>query len=451
MKVRMTSTVQMKRSHLIGISFIIMLVLYVVFSSLRLGWLSSLHGQSDDAGSSHGSGTLKRGKYSVWPDFSVALDKQPDWFVKNCWPGEKLSVSAVSQVMGRWAEALPLHCSEMYKTFVTIFDVKTLKTKVLIEGPFAKKVKKWLGNNEDLFQEANDQTVIKIYNFYTNEQVLINPLRDKRPIAKPQKPERELFTAQDHFTRLESEHSVSASNTFKWDKWHGLILTKQHHPLNWNEEQFMDLMKTAMKWFEVVQAQDTSFSYPVIIWDLLPHASASQIHPHIHTNLNAERYYGYLENWRSAGELYYHDTSRNYFTDLAGTHKALNLSIQLGEAVAFAHLIPRKDDEVVVMSRLPDEDFFKLIYYTVRAFIEDMEKFCFSLAVALPTMGGDKTGQIPAFARIVTRGSVSSIRSDISSVDLFVASNVNIDPYKVIGYIRNSVAKRYTDTSGASF
>lgn len=50
---------------------------------------------------------------------------------------------------------------EMYETFVTIFDVKTLKTKVLIEGHFAKKVRKWLGNNEDLFQEAHDQVRVK--------------------------------------------------------------------------------------------------------------------------------------------------------------------------------------------------------------------------------------------------------------------------------------------------
>lgn len=47
--------------------------------------------------------------------------------------------------------------------------------------------------------------------------------------------------------------------------------------------------------------------------------------------------------------------------------------------------------------------------------------------------GADKAGQIPAFARIVTRGSVSSIRSDISSVDLFVVrrdvlSKVKISP-----------------------
>lgn len=72
----MTSTVQVKRSHLIGISLIVVLVLYVLFSSLRLGWLSSRDEQSENVGSLMASGAPKRGKYSTWPEFSITLDEQ---------------------------------------------------------------------------------------------------------------------------------------------------------------------------------------------------------------------------------------------------------------------------------------------------------------------------------------------------------------------------------------
>ena len=55
-------------------------------------------------------------------------------------------------------------------------------------------------------------------------------------------------TAEDTFGRIESEHSATAANAFKYDAYHALILLKTHHPLLFSEEQFMDFMSTAMKW-----------------------------------------------------------------------------------------------------------------------------------------------------------------------------------------------------------
>ena len=56
------------------------------------------------------------------------------------------------------------------------------------------------------------------------------------------------------------------------------------------------------------------------------------------------------------------------------------------------------------------------------AFIEDKKVYPFSLGVALPPMDGQEKGKIPVFARIVTRGVASEIRSDISSLELFAVS-----------------------------
>ena len=56
-------------------------------------------------------------------------------------------------------------------------------------------------------------------------------------------------TAADSFGRLESEHGVIVSNTFKIERYHGLALLKTHSPIVFSQLQFVDLMKLSMKWF----------------------------------------------------------------------------------------------------------------------------------------------------------------------------------------------------------
>ena len=57
------------------------------------------------------------------------------------------------------------------------------------------------------------------------------------------------MTSEDVFGRIETKHSYSASSAFKLDGWHGMIITRQHHPMNWTKEVFMDLMDASMLWY----------------------------------------------------------------------------------------------------------------------------------------------------------------------------------------------------------
>lgn len=50
---------------------------------------------------------------------------------------------------------------------------------------YKNKIRKWLGSNEQLYKEVFNQTVTAIFNKYTREEVIFNPLRAKRPISKP--------------------------------------------------------------------------------------------------------------------------------------------------------------------------------------------------------------------------------------------------------------------------
>jgi hypothetical protein len=56
--------------------------------------------------------------------------------------------------------------------------------------------------------------------------------------------------------RIVGKHSVSAANAFKLDKWHGLILTKKHNPIDLELEDILDLFNTSLKWFQKVRSID---------------------------------------------------------------------------------------------------------------------------------------------------------------------------------------------------
>jgi hypothetical protein len=58
------------------------------------------------------------------------------------------------------------------------------------------------------------------------------------------------------FFRIVGKHSVTAANAFKLDKWHGLILTKKHNPIDLELEDVLDLFNTSIKWFHKVHSID---------------------------------------------------------------------------------------------------------------------------------------------------------------------------------------------------
>ncbi|XP_033111350.1 uncharacterized protein LOC117112387 [Anneissia japonica] len=115
----------------------------------------------------------------------------------------------------------------------------------------------------------------------------------------------------------------------------------------------------------------------------------------------------------------------NYFTELLQVHNALGLATKFGNASAMAYLTPKNDNEVIIMSKTANLDFFRLLFYVIKAFTEDMKLYAWSLAMFLPKLepwvapGFD---DIPALVRIVSRGPVNSPRSDISAMELFGVS-----------------------------
>ncbi|CAH1783243.1 unnamed protein product [Owenia fusiformis] len=403
--------------------------------------------------------------YSAWSSF-VTADKYTKEEYKNmCFNKFATpSIGVLYDMVEEWKISTHPVCRQYLAIFNTIFTVRKRSGSLNIPDTFVPKMLKWLGGNKKYLEEAQHQTITITFNELTRDSTIFNPLRGKRPITKPEISERlyvdnlaeksgktcdfcestyKKYTGIDPFGRLETSHAFTASNAFKYDAWHTMVVFRNHHPLDWNFIEFMDLFQLTLDWVNKVHYTDPNYKYPIVMWDLLPHASASQIHPHVHVTMETDRYYGSQENWRLAAEQYSKMfPDRNYFTDLIHLHDILGLAVHVDDVVAYASITPKKDNEIVIMAESPSANFFHMIYYVTRAFIEDMDHLCYSMSIVYPEMGSSNTGRMPTLARIVTRGSVSEIRSDISSLELFAASNVNVDPFKAIQFIRKSIKHR---------
>lgn len=405
-------------------------------------------------------------RYSVWPSFQPPTESQSQhtWYRFNCVPTvREFSIANLGTILSEWSKSTDVQCRKLLSTFQTIYAVSLRNGSVSLPVPFQAKVKKWLGNNEELFKDVFHQEIIHVVNKLTREHTVFNPLRDKRPVSLPDVPEAQYYeqlmkdsakscdfcdfkgyTAEHTFHRVENEFAFSASNTFKMDTLHALFAMKQHDPLRWSAKMFIGLMNLTLTWFDKAHGVFPSARFPSMIWDVLPKCGASQVHPHLHGFLDPERYHGVSESWRLGGQDYFNIEGTNLFTDMAQLASSLGLAVSYKSAVAFASLVPRKDHEVVVMAPVAGRDFFEMIYFVLRAFVDDLPQYCFSMGITYPALSGMEA-VLPAYARIITRGAVTDLRADISSLELFTATNVNIDPFRVIKVVRESVQKRQNE------
>ena len=239
-------------------------------------------------------------------------------------------------------------CQEQYKLFKSIYGIRTKETTVVLSETFLPKVKKWMNGNKELVEATKKQTIIFVDNKWSLESVVFNPVRAKRPggqgvgsvaeyvknlIAKAKETcdfcSYKKYTASDSFGRIESERNVAISNTFKIEKYHGMVVFKEHDPIHFNQDQFIDAMDLAMQWFEKTNSLVPDHKYRHMYWDILPKASASQVHPHIHMALANYAYYAKWNRLHKAGLKFSESIpNTNYWSAVLQVHNALGLSIR---------------------------------------------------------------------------------------------------------------------------
>ncbi|UJR25339.1 hypothetical protein I4U23_006689 [Adineta vaga] len=252
-------------------------------------------------------------------------------------------------------------------------------------------------------------------------------------------------TAEDSFGRLEHRLSYTAANTFKYDRWHTLIVSRNHDTLHLTEDEIIDMFELTKEWFHKAYTTEPMYTCPEMIWDAMPKSGASQIHTHLQASLGYGIYYGNIERTRQGARSYGQiNTGNNYFSDYLYIHQVLGLTIPIGEAHILVHLTPIKDLEVMIMGEELNRDFYKALHLVFRTFVDDLNEYSFSLGMYLPPLNESSSSghEIPVVCRLVFRNPVTNLRSDMNGLDLYTSSVIGKDRYILYQQLFDGITKR---------
>ncbi|RNA09093.1 hypothetical protein BpHYR1_006566 [Brachionus plicatilis] len=316
------------------------------------------------------------------------------WFKENClskYEENNMKFEFIDDYIDSFKSSRNKNCITVFTIFDSMFELDISYGEIRIDEKFLDKVKIWLNNNPDYVKQAYKQKIIKIYNKFHNDEMIYNPLRGKRPQAKQIVSEKnhslkiieesksscdfceqnyKINTANEIFDRLETPLSYSAANTFKYDKWHSLIVSRNHDPLNLKEEEIIDMYSLSWEWFKKVSSIDPSAKFPELIWDAMPKSGASQIHTHLQVSMDDKNYYGIMRRWLEASERYFGAFKRDFLDDFILIHKALGLAYELNNCYVIFSLIPLKDNEVMIIGDNDPKSYLtisKLTYQVIRS------------------------------------------------------------------------------------
>ena len=288
-------------------------------------------------------------------------------------------------------------------------------------------------------ERVEAQRIVSIKNRFTGEHSLFNQLRTERPIeaqspmkvAEIEDKEHCLFcqpetnTPADVFGRIRGKYCITASNIAKYDVLHSLVIFKEHNPLLLQKEWLADYLNTAERWFEEVFTHHWKESevQKFMLWNCLWKSGASIIHGHMQLTATKERY-GKLEALEKAAADYNREFNADYFEDLYTVHEQLGLAKapKKGEKI-LCYLTPIKEKEIIIFSSAKRSDEMADTLYTVLRRYLDMGVQSFNLAIF---QVHDRY-----IARLVDRGSLSDRNSDIGAMELYAASVISSDPFKL--------------------
>ncbi|CAF0927047.1 unnamed protein product [Rotaria sordida] len=392
-------------------------------------------------------------EYSQWPPFLTDPTFDLTLWRKHCWINQISLPTQDTKLYYKKNYTAYNVCKDVISLINSIYNMKTNIAKVEYPETFAQKIRKIFNYDNTLYAKALEQELYFVMNKYTFEHTVYNPLRGRRPIQSPEVPIEQYLnetiektsqncdlcnyqnmTAIDSLGRMENRYAYSAANAFKFDQWHSMFMPKQHDITKLTFEELKDIFTLAWKWFQTVHKQSSSHRFPTLLWDSLPHGGASQVHPHIHATLHSDHYYGQFESIRFASERYYREYiniskhgKKNFFRTIQDIHMAFNLTISFNGITVLIPITSRKEYDIIVLAENFDERFIKVIYQIIQGYFNKLKQFSFSSCLYLPPLSPnqDDSGLTPVYYRIIPRGQISSLLSEISSLDLLSIHNVN--------------------------
>jgi hypothetical protein len=307
----------------------------------------------------------------------------------------------------------------------------------------------WLEEHFGSRHDVENQRIVRIDNLVTGEGTLFNALRARRPVhtaladAASEEIARALAkdvwadpltaTPEDTFGRLHNNHGLTAANVARYDTYHSLIVFAEPDPLAFTASSIAGYIGLAERWFERVQAEDSSACYPYLMWNCLWRAGGSVVHGHMQVAAARGRHFAKVERLRADASAYAVRHGSSYFDDLAAVHRDLGLEVRIGEATVLAHLTPIKEKELLVL--LPDftEAQAEALCQVLRTLVDELGVRSFNLAALMPPRAQTRESweNFPVMVRIVDRGALDSRTSDWGGMELFAQSVVAADPFVV--------------------
>lgn len=312
-----------------------------------------------------------------------------------------------------------------------------------------EKLKPWVKEKFGSLEAVTRQKIVKLTNKITYEGVLFNELRASRPHPPPNKEGIEarleearrddLFsspqegTPEDIFGRVEGKYCVTASNIAKNDGLHGVIIFNDFDPLIFSKEQVIDYIDTGWEWAKRAQTKNPEAKYFLFFWNCLWRAGASIVHGHAQVMLTADMHYAKVEGLRCAALGYKEAYGSNYFEDLFKVHHSLGCAVEKGGVRILTYLTPFKYNEVILMAKELNLALKKGIYEVLACFKDRLGVTSFNVGLVTPPLAPTQESWegFPVMARIVDRGDPESSFSEVGGAEIFAASIVPNDPFKL--------------------
>jgi len=302
-----------------------------------------------------------------------------------------------------------------------------------------------------------EQKIVRVTNLITLEGVLFNWLRSSRPIWKAPTIDLEAEleknaasdpladpytgTPEDLFGRIEGRYCVTASNIAKFDGFHGLVVFKEPHPLRWTREMLHDYIDTAVRWGEAAHALDAEAIYFLFIWNCLWRAGASLLHGHAQMMLGRGMHYPAVEALRRAALHYQANFRANYFDDLYAAHRSVECAFERGDVRVIANLTPKKENEVLLIAPSLSSGLKDRLYDVLACFRDHIGVTSFNVAIYMPPIGATREDWegFPVIVRIVDRGDPTARTADFGAMELYAASVVSSDPFRLAAALEDAV------------
>ena len=332
-----------------------------------------------------------------------------------------------------------------------IFDVSTTTGRLVVP----EAMHAWIEGSFGSVEAVLEQRIVRVTNRVTSQGTLFNELRASRPLDTGVSVdlEREIEatigdpfchpengTPADVFGRVRGEHSITASNVAKYDGFHGVVVFDDHNPLHLTPEKVSDYVSVGLEWCHRALEADPEARYPFLMWNCLWRAGGSIIHGHAQVTVTRGTHYPKVERLRRAAATYRSEHGSDYFVDLCRVHDSLGLGIPAeGGVRVFASLAPIKEKELVVIGAgSGDASLSRAVGALLQSYVGDLGVRAFNVAFYMPPLGPTQEdwADFPTVVYIVDRGDPANRTSDIGAMELYAASVVASDPFRVAEALR---------------